>query len=245
MTVSDLSSDPGGGDLLLVTATLQEMRAVLAPLGGASDLAPLKPRVLKAGRQTRILLITGVGPLNAAMALGRIMGSDLRVRGVVNFGIAGSFDCQTLPLLSQIVVQEEIWPEIGVKTGAGLVDLQALCKGLGEGQEALVQDRLDLNPPSVAPQLGLTLPGHWEAVKSLTVAGVTGTPAEAGRLAGRYGVHTENMEGFALAWVCRREGLPFLELRSVSNQVGSRNKRDWDIQGSLSGLGEMSRLLLC
>ena len=244
MTVSDLSSDPGGGDLLLVTATLQEMRAVLAPLGGASDLAPLQPRVFRAGRQFHLLLITGVGPLNAAMALGRVMGSDLRVRGVVNFGIAGSFDCQTLPLLRQVVAEEEIWPEIGVKTGAGL-DLQALCKGLGEGQEALVQDRLDLNPLSVAPQLGLTLPGHWEAVKSLSVAGVTGTPAEAGRLAGRYGVHTENMEGFALAWVCRREGVPFLELQSVSNQVGSRNKRDWNIQDSLSGLGEMSRHLLC
>ena len=108
MTVSDLSSDPGGGDLLLVTATLQEMRAVLAPLGGASDLAPLQPRVFRAGRQFHLLLITGVGPLNAAMALGRVMGSDLRVRGVVNFGIAGSFDCQTLPLLRQVVAEEEI-----------------------------------------------------------------------------------------------------------------------------------------
>ena len=243
MTVSDPSSDPGGGALLLVTATLQEMRAVLAPFGGASNLVTLQPRVLRAGGQSFVLLVTGVGPLNAAMALGRVVGSDLTVRGVVNLGIAGSFDCRTLPVLGRVVVQEEIWPEIGLRTASGL-DLQALCTGLGEGQEALVQNRLDLTPEAAARRLGLTLPGHWAHVKSLTVAGVTGTPAEAERLAGRYGVHTENMEGFALAWVSLREGLPFLEVRSVSNQVGSRNKRDWDIQGSLSGLGEMSRLLL-
>ncbi len=243
MTVSAESSDSGEGPLLLATATLQEMRAVLAPFGGRSDLRLLRPLDLQAGRHPLVLLITGVGPLNAAMALGRIMGSDTKIRGVLNLGIAGSFDCRLAPVLGRVLVQEEIWPEIGIKTASGL-DVQALCKGLGEGQEDLIQDRLNLRPRATARRLGLNIPQHWIDVRSLTVAGVTGTRAEADRLAAGYAVQTENMEGFALAWACIREGLPFLEAQSVSNKVGSRKKGDWDIQGSLAGLQEMSRALL-
>lgn len=229
--------------LLLITATLQEMRSVLAPFGGKPDLVPLRPEMLQAGTQTIILLVSGVGPVNAAMSLGRTLGSNQGIRGVLNLGIGGSFDCCRAPLLSRMVVHTEIWPEIGVRTAGGM-DVRALGRGLGEDQERLIQDRLELNPEESARRLGLDLPDHWVRVSSLTVAGVTGTPGEAERLSGRYAALVENMEGFALAWVCAQEDLPFVEVRCVSNKVGSREKGDWDLQGSLFCLREMSRMLL-
>lgn len=229
--------------LLLVTATLQEMRAVLQPLGGQQRIKPLEPHFLKTRTRQYVLLITGVGPVNAALSLGRIMGSDLELRGVLNFGIGGSFDAAGLPLLSQVIIQEEIWPELGIRTASG-TDIQALSRNLGEGQEILLRDRLFLDPQEAALRFGLNLPSQWPRVSSLTVAGVTGTRSEAEAMLKRYAVQAENMEGFALAWCCIQEGLPFLEVRTISNLVGSRQTKDWDLKGSLRGLGQMSRILL-
>jgi futalosine hydrolase len=54
------------------------------------------------------------------------------------------------------------------------------------------------------------------------------------------------MEGFALAWPCLKYGIPFAEVRCVSNVVGSRQKEDWDIRGALGELGTvMDRLREC
>jgi futalosine hydrolase len=39
----------------------------------------------------------------------------------------------------------------------------------------------------------------------------------------------ESMEGASLHYVCLQAGVPFLQLRSVSNAVGVRDKSKWDI----------------
>ena len=52
------------------------------------------------------------------------------------------------------------------------------------------------------------------------------------------------MEGFALALACALAGTPFLELRTVSNRVGARPPRDWDLAGALAGLARTAAQLL-
>ena len=44
------------------------------------------------------------------------------------------------------------------------------------------------------------------------------------------------MEGAALHYACLMEGVPFLQLRSMSNYIGERNKKKWDMQVSISNL---------
>jgi len=39
-------------------------------------------------------------------------------------------------------------------------------------------------------------------------------------------------------YVCLREGIPFLQLRSVSNAVGVRDKAKWDIGTAITRLNE-------
>ncbi|MCF8037885.1 MAG: futalosine hydrolase [Desulfohalobiaceae bacterium] len=230
--------------LLIVTATFQEMRAVLTPFGERPDMELTRPASCCYQGRRFVLLVTGIGSLNAAMSLGKVLGSGMRVRGVVNLGIGGSFDPVRIPLLGKVAVQEEYWPEIGVRTKNG-IDVQALKQTLGEGQGDLIRDHLVLHPEEKARAMGLELPADWTRVRSLSVAGVTGDAAEAIRIAGVYGVQCENMEGFSLAWVCYQEQIPFLEARSISNKVGSRDKEDWNIKGSLRVLEEMSRALIC
>jgi len=84
--------------------------------------------------------------------------------------------------------------------------------------------------------MGLSLPISWPRVVSLTVAGVTGTQARARLLKQKYQAHIENMEGFALAYVCTLAQIPFLEIRTISNLVGTRDKKYWNINLALKKL---------
>jgi nucleoside phosphorylase len=46
------------------------------------------------------------------------------------------------------------------------------------------------------------------------------------------------MEGAALFHACLTLGVPFLELRAVSDLVGPRDKAAWDIPGAIKVLNE-------
>lgn len=49
---------------------------------------------------------------------------------------------------------------------------------------------------------------------------------------------TESMEGAALHYVCLLENTPFVQLRSISNYIGERNKKKWDMQDSIINLNK-------
>ncbi len=47
---------------------------------------------------------------------------------------------------------------------------------------------------------------------------------------------TESMEGAALHYVCLMEDVPFIQIRSISNYIGERNKKKWDMMESITNL---------
>ena len=49
---------------------------------------------------------------------------------------------------------------------------------------------------------------------------------------------TESMEGAALHYVCLMENVPFVQIRSISNYIGERNKRKWDMMDSIANLND-------
>jgi futalosine hydrolase len=49
---------------------------------------------------------------------------------------------------------------------------------------------------------------------------------------------TESMEGAALHYVCITENVPFVQIRSISNYIGERNKQKWDMMNSIVNLNE-------
>jgi futalosine hydrolase len=49
---------------------------------------------------------------------------------------------------------------------------------------------------------------------------------------------TESMEGAALHYVCLLENIPFVQIRSISNYVGERNKKKWDMMDSIANLND-------
>ncbi|MBI5189367.1 MAG: hypothetical protein HZA22_01640 [Nitrospirae bacterium] len=63
----------------------------------------------------------------------------------------------------------------------------------------------------------------------LTVSTISGTAARGAELFARYGALCENMEGAAAAQVAALYGVPFVEVRGISNMVEDRNRNAWDI----------------
>jgi len=193
-----------------------------------------------------LALVTGLGVVNSALALGRALAAPEtgRIDGVLSLGVAGSFDLAAHPLGSVRLVTEEIWPEFGLLTSDACA---ANARGLGfalhgQGREAIFE-RLAWDAAAELSRMGLAATG-LENAASLTVSGVTADPERAERLKRRFGAGLENMEGFALAYGARLGGLPFAELRAVSNAVGSRPPEGWNLPGALLALGQAARQLL-
>jgi futalosine hydrolase len=181
-----------------------------------------------------VLLVTGIGPINAAYAMGRLLGpAGSGVRGVVNLGVAGAFSFEEHQLGVTVVIEREIWPEFGLCAG-GDVDPRGLGLAHGKVGCETVWNELAFDPDENARAMGIEVPSAWMRVASITVAGVSGSLERAADLRRRYGAAVENMEGFALAWACRKAGVPFVECRVVSNIVGDR--RSWDLKRSLDAL---------
>jgi futalosine hydrolase len=190
----------------------------------------------RAGRDC-LLLVTGVGPVAAALSVGRVLGRfEGTVAGVVNCGIAGGFDLAATPLGACVAAVSEALPEYGIRTGAGTDAAQLAFPQLCPGGQA-VFDRLALDPAAAAAAMGLALPPQTRCEAAVTVAGVSGDPDRAAILCRKYRAATESMEGFAVALAAAAEGLPFLELRAVSNQVGCRPPEAWDLPGAFAALG--------
>jgi futalosine hydrolase len=159
---------------------------------------------------------------------------------VVNLGLAGSFDVVRAPLGSCILATEEIWPEYGL-CGAGGMDAPGLGFAQWEKDGVRVVDRLPLG----ADMADLGLSRSADAVPGifLTVAGVSADARRADMLAQRYQALGENMEGFAVALACARRGIPCVELRIVSNKVGSRAQKDRAFPLALAKLGALGQYL--
>ncbi len=224
------------GPLLLTAATQMELAAFCRHV--VSDIPELisgESTPITIGQRACVLATSDVGPLNAAWTAGRLL-EHARPAGVLCVGIAGSFDVQRFPLGTTCLVTEEIWPEYGIAGGRGVH-----AKALGFPQATIngepVWDRLAWDATTDARALGID-PTPYPLVRGLTVAGVTGTARRAASMTRRFAPDIESMEGFAWALACNRQGIPCVQLRTISNPVGVREKGAWDIPGALAALAE-------
>lgn len=225
--------------LIVLAATARELSSALGcewvhPQGG---IVPTQVH----GREV-LAAATGVGVVNASLVLGRALARG-NVSGVLCLGVAGSFDLSQHPLGAVRLVDEEIWPEYGLlATGWTSADAGALGFALGKVGERRIWDRVAWDAAADLVRLGLA-DCDFQRTRSLTVSGVSADADRAAALHQRHPAGLENMEGFALAYGCALAGLPFAEVRTVSNAVGSRPPRDWDLPGALGALGLATKQL--
>ncbi|MBU2667625.1 futalosine hydrolase [Actinoplanes bogorensis] len=168
----------------------------------------------------------GVGPAAAAAGTARLLATG-RFEAVVSAGIAGGFVGRA-PVGAVVVGARSIAADLGAETPDGFLTVDEL----GFGTSVLESD------PELVRSLTTTLPG---AVLGdiVTLSTVTGTAATAERLAARYPqAVAEAMEGFGVAVAAA--GLPFAELRSISNPVGPRDRAAWRLKEAFAALSTAS-----
>jgi len=233
----------GAGDgrkppMALVTATRMEMRPALSLLAPGLDTPERGVAMATVAGREVLLLVTGVGPVNAALELGAVLGR-YEISGALNIGVAGSYDLMRAPLEAAVVADAEVCAEYGVTCADGLADVSRFpFAQLRTGDESVSQ-RMTLDPKAAARAMGLSLPAGLVTGTGVTVAGITGCAERADALASRHGALTESMEGFSLALGCASRGLPFLEVRTISNRVGDRDHAQWKLEQALAGLGAL------
>lgn len=172
------------------------------------------------------LLVTGVGPVEAAACVSRALAQstyDL----VINAGIAGAFE-GAAQLGEGVVVADEML-ELDLETGMPIA--------LPEGAQVINRASSDLTLVDHLVELG------YRAVRGITVPRVTATDTSAARLAA-FGVGIETMEGFAVLRSAEIAGVPAIEVRGISNIVCDRKNSRWDFAAGAQGVQAILTALL-
>jgi len=194
--------------LLVVTAVAAEADAVRA----ATDLP---------------VAAVGVGPAAAAAGTARLLAraeaAGRPYRGVVCMGLGGGFAGRA-PVGATAIATRAVAADLGAESPDGFLPID----DLGFGSAVVGAD------PDLLAALRGALPDA--AVGTiLTVTTVTGTADTTATLAARFpDAVAEGMEGFGVATAAA--GLPFAEIRAVSNVIGPRDRASWRIPEALDAL---------
>ncbi len=180
------------------------------------------------------LLITGVGLPLTAYALGRMLGSET-FDLVVNAGIAGAFN-RNLNLGDVVQVVEDQFADIGVEEADGSFSSVHAMGLIEPNQPPFIHGKL-INESAKAFDF---LP----KATAISVNKVHGNESSIKKIQKLYTVDLETMEGAAFFYVCLLESVSFLQLRSVSNYVESRNKENWDIPLAINNLNDVLKQLI-
>jgi futalosine hydrolase len=159
------------------------------------------------------VLVAGIGPAAAAAATSAALARH-RPDLVVSAGIAGGFD---MPLGTVVVATRVVHADLGIEAPSGF---EPLGPALSVPAAEALAKRLGARTGTV-----------------LTVSTVTGTATTAAALRARYpDAVAEAMEGYGVASAAAIFGVPFAEVRAISNLVGPRDRASWRIPEALAAL---------
>jgi futalosine hydrolase len=164
------------------------------------------------------VLVTGVGAVNAAIALTRHL-ERKGAKAVISCGIGGAYPESGLPLARAVWAASECYGDLGAASDGGFLDMQALGFPLIPGTSPVFN------------HLSVTLrPATVNGFPFVTVNTCTGDAAAAHALVARTGGAVENMEGAAICHVAKIYGIPMGEVRGISNPVGNRDRAAWRVK---------------
>jgi len=217
--------------ILLAAATALEIQPTIDFLEGAPG-SPPQASSLRTLHETSVLT-TGIGSLAATHALMRSIGRR-RPDLVIQAGIAGGFysSSAAAPGAGDVfVIREEILADLGVwedEKFRSLFDLRLA----GRNDPPFSGGRL------VNPHQELLALSGLRAVTSVTVNEITTDPRMIHWYQQNYAPVVESMEGGALHYTCLQEKIPFLQIRSISNPIGERDKAKWNIGLAVQNLND-------
>lgn len=228
------------GAILIVTAVPAEADAVRAGLRAAgrngADLDDAGRGGAGLGPAGVSVVPVGVGPAAAAAGTARLLAraeaAGEPYRAVVSAGIAGGF-ADRVAVGGLVLATRSVAADLGAETPDGFLPVDELGmppEQLGGGGGAIDAD------PDLLAALTAALPAAVTGAV-LTVNTVTGTTRTARLLSARHpDAVAEAMEGYGVAVAAAQAGLPFAELRAISNPIGPRDRAAWRLADALAAL---------
>jgi len=174
-------------------------------------------------------LITGIGATHTTYQLTEHL-QHHKPSLIIQAGIAGSFH-KKLPLCSAVSITHDRFADLGVEENhqwRDVFDMQ-----LAEPNTHPYTDGWLINPHTdLLDKAGLL------QVKALTINEVTTSQNRIQTFNDKYKPDIESMEGAAFHYVCLQHNIPFIQIRTISNYVGDRNKNNWQIKEAIAVLSE-------
>lgn len=138
---------------------------------------------------------------------------------VINIGIAGTFN-PNFPIGSVVQVTSDLFSELGVEDNGKFILAHKM--GLAKKEDVAFETTIRVNE---LPQ-----------AHAITVNRVHGTAETIAAITQQFNPDIETMEGAAVAYVCQQFGVPWVQIRAISNQVEPRNRDAWNIPLAIKNL---------
>ncbi len=173
-------------------------------------------------------IITGVGMINTCFELTKASLTQT-YNYVINVGIAGSFE-RTINIGEVVWVKRELFAEMGAEDGEEFLSLIQL--GL-QSHDEFPFEWGELKA-STLPEINSL--SELRQVRGITVNKVHGNEQSIMKTKLQFSPQIESMEGAAVFYVCLKQGIPCIQIRSISNYVERRNRDAWNIPLAINNL---------
>lgn len=194
--------------ILLIAATTQEIEPFLDSNTGFD------------------FLITGVGAPATIYHLQKRM-HQIDYDLIIQAGIAGTFN-KDIQLGQVVLVKQDTFGDIGMEEKEKFVSI--FETGFAEKNEFPFKNGWLVNTDVLNKLSDLAV------VKAITVNKVSDSELQKQQFIKQFKADIESMEGAALHYVCLQENVSFIQLRSISNFVGERDKTKWKMKEAIINL---------
>jgi futalosine hydrolase len=181
------------------------------------------------------ILITGVGVPSTMYHLQKRL-HQVDYDFVIQAGIAGSFSNE-IHLGQTVLVKQDTFADLGAEEKR--IFTHFFTSGLINAHEFPFADGWLINTSE-----GLLKNTALKWVKAVTINKVSDSFLQKFQLSDAFHPQIESMEGAALHYVCLQEEIPFVQIRSISNYVGERDKAKWKMKDAIENLNtELTALI--
>jgi futalosine hydrolase len=172
------------------------------------------------------ILITGVGvPATLYHLQKRIHQLDYDF--IIQAGIAGSFN-DDIELGKTVLVQQDCFADLGFEEKEKYTPVYNTA--FADKNEFPFVNGFLINTNLALQKSNL------KKVSAITVNKVSDSKLQKQQFISTFNADIESMEGAALHYVCLQEQIPFLQIRSISNHVGERDKTKWKMKEAIENL---------
>lgn len=209
--------------ILYIAATSAEAEILEKPGSSSGQV------ISRHGRLRIFPLTAGVGSISTMWNIAHWIRENGKPDLAINGGIAGSFN-QDLKIGDVVMPVSECFADLGIEDNERFTTL--FEAGLARPDDFPFEGGYIRADVKIAGQFSTML----RSVTSITVNTASGSHTTIERLRTKYNADIETMEGASFFYICRREGIPFLAVRSISNLVEPRNRNNWNIRLALDNL---------